>query len=117
TRVPVRLNVTPVPLTITANDKTRPYATPNPPLDATYSGFINGDTPASLTGTLSCVTTAVQSSPVGGYPITCSGQTSTNYTITYVPGTLKVTPVPLTTTSIDKTRPYATPNTPVEMTD
>ncbi len=39
---------------------------------------------------LSCTTTAVTNSPVGGYPITCSGQTSTNYAITYVAGTLHV---------------------------
>ena len=41
-------------------------------------------------GTLSCTTTAVTTSPVGSYPITCSGQTSTNYAITYVAGTLHV---------------------------
>jgi MBG domain-containing protein len=87
-------------LTITANNATQQYGQPSPSLNsATYSGFVNGDTPASLGGTLNCTTTATQSSPVGTYPITCSGQTSAAYTITYVPGTLTVTPAPLTVTA------------------
>jgi hypothetical protein len=49
-----------------------------------------GETPAVLSGVLSCTTTAVTNSPVGSYPITCSGQSSTNYSITYAPGTLTV---------------------------
>jgi hypothetical protein len=84
------LTINPGGLLVTADNKTKILNAPNPPLTATYSGFVNGDTPASLTGTLTCVTTAVLNSPVGGYPITCSGQSSSNYTITYVPGTLQV---------------------------
>ena len=49
-----------------------------------------GESATSLTGTLSGSTTANTTSPVGGYPITCSGQSSTNYSITYVPGSLKI---------------------------
>jgi FtsP/CotA-like multicopper oxidase with cupredoxin domain len=85
------VTVTAVPLTITANNATRAVGAANPLFTATYSGFVNGDTSASLTGTLTCTTTAIASSPAGTYPITCSGQTSTNYTITYVAGTLTVT--------------------------
>jgi hypothetical protein len=80
-----------VPLTITANNFTRLFGAPNPAFTATYAGFVNGDTPASLTGTLACTTTANATSPAGTYPITCSGQTSTNYTISYVPGVLTIT--------------------------
>jgi hypothetical protein len=58
---------------------------------ATYAGFVNGETVAVLTGTLACVTTATTTSLAGTYPITCSGQSSINYAITYVPGTLIVT--------------------------
>jgi hypothetical protein len=58
---------------------------------ATYAGFVNGETVAVLTGTLACVTTATTTSLAGTYPITCSGQSSINYAITYVPGTLTVT--------------------------
>ena len=36
-------------LTITANDQTKMYGAANPALTASYSGFVNGDTAASLT--------------------------------------------------------------------
>ena len=71
------------------DDATKILNAPNPAtFTATYSGFVLGEGPSALSGTLSCTTTAVTNSPVGGYPITCSGQTSTNYAITYVAGTL-----------------------------
>ena len=60
-----------------------------PALTVTYNGFVNGDTSAVVSG-LSCTTTATSSSPVGSYPITCSGASAHNYTISYVAGTLKV---------------------------
>jgi hypothetical protein len=88
---PLSFVVNPAPLTITADDATKILNAPNPAtFTATYSGFVLGEGPSALTGTLSCTTTAVTNSPVGGYPITCSGQTSTNYAITYVAGTLHV---------------------------
>src|SRR6266700_3712939 len=90
------LTVTPAPLTITANNKSRTYGTANPTLDATYGGFANGQGPSALTGTLSCITTATASSPAGNYPINCSGQSSTNYAITYAPGTLTINSATLT---------------------
>jgi hypothetical protein len=84
------LTVNPAPLTITATPATKLLNAPNPPLSGTYAGLVNGDTPTSLSGTLSCTTTAITTSPVGSYTITCSGKSSTNYTITYVVGTLKI---------------------------
>src|SRR5206468_8185566 len=78
-------------LTITANNQSKIFNAPNPALTAAYSGFVLSQTPADLTGSLSCSTTAVLNSLVGSYPINCSGQTSTNYAITYVPGTLSIT--------------------------
>jgi FtsP/CotA-like multicopper oxidase with cupredoxin domain len=89
--VPGTVTITAVPLTITANNATRAFGAANPAFSAAYAGFVNGDTPASLSGTLACTTTANATSPAGNYPITCSGQTSANYTITYVPGVLTVT--------------------------
>jgi 6-phosphogluconolactonase (cycloisomerase 2 family) len=82
------LTVNKAPLTITANNQTKVLHAANPALTATYSGFVLGQTPASLTGTLTCTTTSTILTPVGSFPITCSGQTSTNYAITFVPGTL-----------------------------
>ncbi|HEY7403761.1 MAG TPA: MBG domain-containing protein [Candidatus Angelobacter sp.] len=84
------LTINPAPLTITAQDATKVLNSPNPSFTANYSGFVLGEGPQVLSGVLSCTTTAVLNSPVGGYPITCSGQTSTNYAITYVAGTLHV---------------------------
>jgi FtsP/CotA-like multicopper oxidase with cupredoxin domain len=85
------VTITAVPLTITANNVARPVNTPNPVFTVTYAGFVNGDTPASLTGTLACTTTATLTSPAGAYPITCSGLTSVNYTSTWRSGVLTVT--------------------------
>ena len=84
------LTINPAPLTITADDKTKILNAPNPSFTASYSGFVLGEGPSVLGGVLSCTTTAVTNSFVGSYPITCSGQTSTNYAITYVAGTLHV---------------------------
>ena len=95
---PAALTVTARPLTITANSKTKPFGSANPPLDATYAGFVPGEGPGNLAGTLLCTTTATASSLVANnpYPITCSGQSSTNYAITYLGGILMVTNTPPT---------------------
>jgi hypothetical protein len=84
------LNITPAALSIIADDKTRLEAVPNPPFSASYAGFQFGETPAVLTETLVFTTPAVITSPPGAYTITPSGQSSTNYAITYVNGTLTV---------------------------
>jgi hypothetical protein len=90
---PGALTITPAPLTITANDASRAAAQPNPPFSASYAGFKNAETPAVLGGALVFTTPATIASPPGAYAITPSGQTSTNYTITFVDGVLTVTPV------------------------
>lgn len=78
-------------LTVTANDCTKKQGEANPELTVSYNGFKNGDRAASLTTQPTATTTATTSSPVGTYPITASGGSSSNYTFTYVPGTLTVT--------------------------
>ena len=85
------LTIAPAPLTIKADDKSRPAGQPNPPLTATYTGFVNGDTVASLDSPVVLSTTANSTSPAGSYPITASGAADANYTITFVNGTLTVT--------------------------
>jgi filamentous hemagglutinin family protein len=107
---PGTLTVTPAPLTVTANDATRPYGALNPPFGATYTGFVLGQDPSVLGGTLGFTTAATQASNVGGYAVTPGGLTSANYTIGFAPGTLTVTPVPLTVTASDATRPYGALN-------
>jgi sugar lactone lactonase YvrE len=99
-----------VPLTIAANNATRVYGGTNPALTASYAGFVNGDTPSVLIGILSCSTTATSASPVGTYPIICSGQTAANYSITHLPGQLTVSPVLLTITANNLTKNFNAPN-------
>jgi uncharacterized protein YjbI with pentapeptide repeats len=81
---------TPTPLTISAVSSSRTYGVANPAFTPTYSGFVNGDTAASLTTAPTCTTTATTFSPVGTYPITCSGTVDPDYSFTYVAGTLKI---------------------------
>src|SRR5439155_1041958 len=70
----------------------------SPSYSATYAGFVNGQNALVVSGSLSCSTSAVASSPVGGvYTISnCSGLSAPNYTINYVYGNLSVIPAGLT---------------------
>ena len=98
-------------LTITANSVPRQYGQTNPSLNnVTYSGFVNGDTPSVLSGTLSCVSPATTASPVSIYAITCSGLSSPNYLTRYAPGVLTVTPAPLTVTAGNAQKVYGAAN-------
>jgi autotransporter-associated beta strand protein len=91
---PGTLTVTKAPLTVRVDDATRVFNRPNPPFTAAYEGLLLGDTPAVVRD-LNLVTTATQSSKVGSYPITARGTpTADNYTVTVIPGTLTVTPIP-----------------------
>ena len=78
-------------LTVTANSTSKVYGQPNPTFTAAFAGFVNGEGPGSLGGTLTFTTTTGTSSPPGTYPLTPSGLTSSNYAITFNPGTLTIT--------------------------
>src|SRR5262249_45438762 len=54
--------VTPAPLTVRADDKSRGYGQPNPTLTASYTGFVLGQGAEVLTGTLTLSTTATLAS-------------------------------------------------------
>jgi len=84
--------ITPASLTITASSSPMIYGGPVPPITASYSGFVNGDTAASLTTQPNCVTSATSSSPVSGNPYAsaCSGAVGSNYTISYSTGVVTV---------------------------
>jgi hypothetical protein len=100
------LTINPAGLTITANDQGKDYGATLPALTMSYTGFVNGDTAASLTTPPTVTTTGAASSAVGTYPITASGAADANYTITYVPGTLAVNPVGLTITADNQSKAY-----------
>jgi hypothetical protein len=104
------LTITAAPLVIAANNTSRQYGAPDPAFTATYTGFMNGDTPAVLTGALACTGGDTASTPVGAYVINCSGLSSPNYSISNVPGTLAITPAPLTVVANNASRPYGANN-------
>ncbi|MBZ5533572.1 MAG: beta-propeller fold lactonase family protein [Acidobacteriia bacterium] len=106
------LVVTTAQLTVTADNQSRLYGDPNPPLTYTITGFVNGDTIAVVSGAASCSTTATPASPAGTYPITCTLGTlaATNYVFVFVDGTLTVNPAPLTVTVANASRAYGAAN-------
>jgi hypothetical protein len=92
----VQLTVNKAPLTVTANNTSRAVGAANPTFTASYSGFVDGETTAVLSGSPAFSTTATTSSPVGLYPITVTLGTlsAANYTFTFVNGTLSVIQAP-----------------------
>jgi hypothetical protein len=87
--------VTPAPLTVTANNASRAFGAANPTFSGTVTGAVNGDT-----FTESFTTTATTTSAVGSYPIVpaVTGAKIANYTVTIVNGALTVTGASTTTT-------------------
>ena len=110
------LTITSAALTITANDQTRTYGAANPALTVSYSGFVNGDTAATLSTAPTVTTTATTASGAGTYPITASGASSSNYAISYVNGSLLVAPAPLTITANNQTKAVGAANPPLTVT-
>ena len=86
----VALTVGPAPLTIRPVDAVKVFGASLPPFSVSTSDFVNGDTLASLAGTLTISTTATAASAPGTYPVIAGGLSSPNYTIAYVPGVLTV---------------------------
>src|SRR5262249_51201195 len=76
---PASIVVTPAPLTITADDKSKVYGATVPSLTFAANGFVNGDTLDSLTAQPTVSTTATPASPVGTYPIAVMGAADPNY--------------------------------------
>lgn len=77
-------------LTITADDITRVEAKDNPELTVTYTGFVLDETAAVLLTAPIVSTTATFASAPGAYPITVSGATAANYSISFVDGVMTV---------------------------
>jgi hypothetical protein len=100
------LSVTPAALTITANSTNKIYGAAVPALTASYNGFVNGDTAASLTTPVTLGTAVTLSSPAGAYPITASGAVYSNYTIAHVNGVLTVAPAALVVKADDKSKAF-----------
>jgi hypothetical protein len=104
------LTINPVGLTVTADNQTRAFGAADPAFTDAITGFVGSDTAASLTTQPTCTSAATASSPVGTYPITCWGGASTNYTFSYVAGTLTITPAALTVAADNKSRAFGAAN-------
>jgi MBG domain (YGX type) len=118
TYVGANLAVTPRPLTVTGGTISRAYGDANPATTTAFtaptgsagtgSGLVNGDTIASVA---LASATADATSGVGGYAFTPGSArfgtgSAGNYQISYAPGTLSVTPRPVTVTADAQSRVY-----------
>src|SRR5262249_41824031 len=83
--------ITRATLTVTATNQSMHAGAFVPPLQASYSGFVNGDTVASLTTLPMLTTPATSSSSASTYTIFVSGAVDANYLIVNVNGVLIVT--------------------------
>ena len=84
-------------LTVSAKPITTVYGAALPALSYSFSGFLNGDGIASISGAPSLTTSANKASPVGSYPVVMALGTlvSAKYSFVLVNTTLKVSPATL----------------------
>ena len=89
-----------IPVTVTADDKTKNFGEDNPALTATVEGLIGNDT---IKYTLS--TAATKTSTVGAYTITTTAAAEQGYyTVTPVNGTLNILSTPVVVTIVGNTK-------------
>ncbi|WP_370246776.1 MBG domain-containing protein [Nocardioides sp.] len=92
------LEVTPAPLTVSAEDVSRPVGQVNPPLTYSVDGLVEGDDLEDVLDVEPQLeTTATQLSPAGEYPIVFTAASQDvdprNYEVTFEAGTLSVVPI------------------------
>lgn len=85
------LRIIKAPLTIRANNTTRPQGQPNPTWSMSYSGFKNGNDYLVLDNLPIVNCTADENSPAGNYDIVLLDGNDNNYAYTLINGTLTVT--------------------------
>ncbi|MGM0462820.1 MAG: MBG domain-containing protein, partial [Fibrobacterota bacterium] len=99
--------ITPAPLTVTAEDKSKTYdGAAYSSFTVTYTGFVNAEDETDLGGSLDFSGDAAGAVDVGTYTITPAGLTSDNYAITFVDGTLTITEASLEITAGNQTKIY-----------
>ena len=111
----VSINVTPAPLTITANSTSKTYGqtVTFSGTEFTTTGLTNGNTVTNVTLTSSgaAATATVAGSPYSIVPSVALGSGLGNYTITYANGTLTVGTAALTITANSTSKVYGTTKT------
>ena len=95
---PGTLTVVPKPLTVTGPNTGIVYGDPVPALTPAYDGLVPPDA-APATTPATCTTTYTQGSPVGTYPVTCSGAADPNYSFAYTAGSITVGQAPVAVTA------------------
>jgi hypothetical protein len=83
-----------VPLTVKATNTSMTAGATPPSFTFSLSGFVNGDTSAAVTGVPVETSPVTPDTPAGAYPITIAQGTlaASNYSFTFVNGTLTVNP-------------------------
>jgi hypothetical protein len=116
--LPGTLSVTPAVLLVAPDNQSRLYGVTNPPLTATYSGFLNDDGTNVITGAPGLSTSADIFSPVGTYVITAIQGTlaATNYSFSFTNGVLTVGKAILTVAADNLSRIYGSTNPPLTYT-
>lgn len=105
-------DITPVPLTVTANGDSKTYdglgySGGN---GVTYNGFVNEEGAEVLAGTLSYGGSAQGAMATGTYSIIPSGLSAANYSLTFANGSLVVTPATLSVVADNATRAFGQAN-------
>lgn len=113
-------SITPAPMTISVTNSDREYGEPNPEFEISVSGYVDGEN-ESIFATQPFIINGVdgfdinlpnESTPIGDYQIEAMATLGypANYQITYIPGTLSITPAPLKVLVNDSARPYGEKN-------
>jgi filamentous hemagglutinin family protein len=106
-------NITPATLTVAADNGSKTYdgLAYSGHTGMSVSGFVNGETSSLLTGTAVSGGSSQGAVNAGSYAISLSGLSAgSNYTISYVDGTLTVNPAVLTYTADAASRTYGASN-------
>ncbi|MEJ0032731.1 MAG: MBG domain-containing protein [Bacteroidota bacterium] len=90
TNVNGTLTLNKAPLTVAADNKSKIIGFVNPPLTATYSGFMNNDSQDVIDVLPTLTTTAAISSGPGDYSIVVAGGADDHYEFVFQQGTLSV---------------------------
>jgi hypothetical protein len=83
------LTINKATLTVTADNKSKYFADPDPAFTFQYSGFKGSDGPTDIDVAPTCGVSGLHDA-VGTYAIVCSGGSDNNYTFSYANGTLTV---------------------------
>jgi len=98
--------ITKAPLSVSANNDAKTYSgvAYSGGNGVSYSGFVNSETSSVLGGALAYAGSSQGAKNSGSYVITPQGLTSSNYTVSFVDGTLTINKAHLTVTANDASR-------------